>query len=270
MSLTLLNIDEVASLLRLSRDTVYRLAASGKLPGKKVGRAWRFAEEEIEEYVAREFVSRGKADQTRKDLRDIEVNLSKELNDRDVLIRQTNAQLEKEVADRKRIESYLRAIFETINDGLIIAGRDGNFVHFNRAAEEILGMGMTESQPEAWADHCDVFLDEGRTICPTNRLPLTRALQGEVVEHQELYIKNAILDAPIWVVVRSAPILDEAGNIDGGVVIFHDITDLKQAAKDYDLNVQRLEKLIDLIPSKCFTDNRVEESSSPVEGALVS
>jgi len=51
VSLELLTIEEVMDLLRVSRDTVYRLAASGKLPGRKIGRAWRFPKDEIESYV---------------------------------------------------------------------------------------------------------------------------------------------------------------------------------------------------------------------------
>jgi excisionase family DNA binding protein len=43
--------DEVAAILRVSRDTVYRLSARGELPGRKVGRIWRFPKSAIEEYL---------------------------------------------------------------------------------------------------------------------------------------------------------------------------------------------------------------------------
>ena len=42
---------EVAKLLRVSRDTVYRLAARGELPGRKIGRIWRFPKDAIQEYL---------------------------------------------------------------------------------------------------------------------------------------------------------------------------------------------------------------------------
>jgi excisionase family DNA binding protein len=42
-----LNADEAARILRVSRKTLYRLAASGELRGRKVGREWRFTEDEI-------------------------------------------------------------------------------------------------------------------------------------------------------------------------------------------------------------------------------
>ncbi len=51
MGLELLTVSEVMDLLRMSRDTVYRLAARGQLPGRKVGRAWRFPKDVIEAYL---------------------------------------------------------------------------------------------------------------------------------------------------------------------------------------------------------------------------
>jgi len=42
---------EVAELFRVSRETVYRLAARGKLPAQKVGRVWRFPRHAIEEFA---------------------------------------------------------------------------------------------------------------------------------------------------------------------------------------------------------------------------
>ena len=38
---------ELASLLRLTEATIYKLASSGKLPGFKIGDSWRFEIDEI-------------------------------------------------------------------------------------------------------------------------------------------------------------------------------------------------------------------------------
>ena len=43
--------EEVADLLRVSRETIYRLAARGELPAQKVGRVWRFPRHAIEEFA---------------------------------------------------------------------------------------------------------------------------------------------------------------------------------------------------------------------------
>lgn len=46
-----LTVDEVASLLRLTRVTIYRMAKAGDIPALKVGKVWRFPEEEVEAWI---------------------------------------------------------------------------------------------------------------------------------------------------------------------------------------------------------------------------
>ena len=47
----ILSIDEVAKYLRLSRTTVYRMAATGDLPGHKLGKHWRFRQSAIDAWL---------------------------------------------------------------------------------------------------------------------------------------------------------------------------------------------------------------------------
>ncbi|MCA8008619.1 MULTISPECIES: helix-turn-helix transcriptional regulator [Burkholderiaceae] len=48
----ILTINEVAAYLKASRRTVYRLAASGKLPAFKLGGTWRFRRGELDQWIA--------------------------------------------------------------------------------------------------------------------------------------------------------------------------------------------------------------------------
>lgn len=48
----ILTIREVAVYLKLNEKTTYRLVAEGKIPGFKVGGAWRFRLSEIERWIA--------------------------------------------------------------------------------------------------------------------------------------------------------------------------------------------------------------------------
>lgn len=45
--------DEVAALLKIHVKTVYRLARQGVLPGRQIGRHWRFSRAEILALVCR-------------------------------------------------------------------------------------------------------------------------------------------------------------------------------------------------------------------------
>lgn len=47
----ILTLQEVAEYLKLAEKTAYRLAAEGKLPGFKVGGAWRFKREDLEAWI---------------------------------------------------------------------------------------------------------------------------------------------------------------------------------------------------------------------------
>ena len=49
---TILTIKDVADYLKVNERTIYRLAASGELPGFKVGNSWRFKQSELEQYIA--------------------------------------------------------------------------------------------------------------------------------------------------------------------------------------------------------------------------
>ncbi len=45
-----------ANLLRVSSKTVLRLARSGEIPGRKIGREWRFAREALMEHLTKAVV----------------------------------------------------------------------------------------------------------------------------------------------------------------------------------------------------------------------
>ncbi|ADH62004.1 DNA binding domain protein, excisionase family [Allomeiothermus silvanus DSM 9946] len=45
-----MTLEEVAKMLRVSEQTIYELARSGNLPGRKVGREWRFLKHSILEW----------------------------------------------------------------------------------------------------------------------------------------------------------------------------------------------------------------------------
>lgn len=50
----ILTLQEVAEYLKLAEKTAYRLAAEGKLPGFKVGGAWRFKREDLEAWIEKQ------------------------------------------------------------------------------------------------------------------------------------------------------------------------------------------------------------------------
>jgi len=58
MNSEVLTVQEVANYLRVDIRTVYRLAKSGDIPCKKIGRQWRFNRDDIRELVSRNLLNK--------------------------------------------------------------------------------------------------------------------------------------------------------------------------------------------------------------------
>ena len=48
---SVMTIDELARYLKLSKSTLYKLAQAGRVPGKKVGKHWRFRKDAIDRWL---------------------------------------------------------------------------------------------------------------------------------------------------------------------------------------------------------------------------
>lgn len=62
MDTDIMTIKEVASYLKITEKTTYRLTADGEIPGFKVGGAWRFRKREIDAWIEKRLKSGGKSD----------------------------------------------------------------------------------------------------------------------------------------------------------------------------------------------------------------
>lgn len=51
MTSDIMTIKELSQYLKLTEKTAYRIAAERKLPGFKVGGAWRFRKKEIDKWI---------------------------------------------------------------------------------------------------------------------------------------------------------------------------------------------------------------------------
>jgi len=46
-----MTIDDLAGYLQLSKSSLYKLAQSGKVPGQKIGKHWRFRKDTIDAWL---------------------------------------------------------------------------------------------------------------------------------------------------------------------------------------------------------------------------
>jgi PAS domain S-box-containing protein len=131
--------------------------------------------------------------------------------------------------ETKRQKELLQLILGSIADGVVVADSNGKFLLFNAAAEQVLGLGATDTTPDQWSDRYGSYLPDAATLYPPNELPLVRAMRGESVDAAEVFIRNAKVPDGRLLSITGRPLRGEDGALQGGVVVFHDVTLQKRA-----------------------------------------
>ena len=101
-------------------------------------------------------------------------------------IRDVTARKITEMALRHKT-SILQCVLDSIGDGVVVADTKGKFLLFNRAAEQILKMGQTDTLPDQWQQRYGLFQPDTVTPIPKDDIPLVRAIKGENVDRAELF-----------------------------------------------------------------------------------
>ena len=147
--------------------------------------------------------------------------------------KQTEVRLEaqvSEVADsRQALETQklmLRSVLNSMVEGLVVTDERGNFVLWNPAAKEILGLGPASLSPTDPSGHYGTFLPDMITPFPNEQNPLLLAIAGEV-SSAVMFIRNPGLERGAWIESNGAPLRDREGAVRGGVLAFRDITQRK-------------------------------------------
>ena len=119
----------------------------------------------------------------------------------------------------------LQLILDSMTDGVAVADAQGQFLVFNRAAEEILGVDAGNTGPQGWSDRYGLFLTDGTTQYPSTELPLARAIRGEEVTNVEMITRNPRRPEGAWLKVSARPLQDPQGVLQGGIALFSDVTE---------------------------------------------
>ena len=132
--------------------------------------------------------------------------------------------LAQELARERRL---LSSILASLNDGIVVAERDGKCLLFNPQAEKILGRGPRDVDPKTWAHDYGVF-DSNRTdyLSPADN-PLLRAMAGEEPPYAEVFVRNEAV-AGSTVTMTGRPLGGEYNDIRGGVAVLRDVTQQRE------------------------------------------
>jgi PAS domain S-box-containing protein len=146
--------------------------------------------------------------------------------------------------ETKRQKDLLELILASMSDGVVVADKNGKFLLFNPAAEQILGLGATDATPDQWVDRYGVYHPDGLTPYGPNELPLARAIRGEAVDSVEIFVRHAGKPDGALVSITGRPLKDDRGVLRGGVVVMHDVTVQRHAEKGLRQSEERFRLLV--------------------------
>ena len=122
-------------------------------------------------------------------------------------------------------DSTVLSILNSINDGVVIADRDGNLLDLNPAARSILGMGARQRPPGNWTQTFGARGADGETEVEADDMPLTKACRGEKFSNQ-LTLYRTPEQEDMILSLNGQGLFDASGQQLGGVVTFRDVTDV--------------------------------------------
>ena len=154
---------------------------------------------------------------------------------------QVTRQLEATVNQLQSQNNLMDVIFHSISDGVIVVDKEGEFLLFNPVAEEIVGIGAVEEVPEEWGDVYGTFYPDKVTPFPGTELPLSKAIQGEMTNNVEVFIRNQNRPNGVFISASGRPLYDKTGDLIGGVVVFHNISQLKKDREQLEAVVSDLQ-----------------------------
>jgi len=141
----------------------------------------------------------------------------------------------------------LESAIHDLSDGFMISDRDGGILCFNAAAQRILGLERLDVGPDDRTRVYGCHLPDTVTPFPAERLPLARALRGEVVTDVEIFVRNEHVPSGVWISASAAPWRNGDGGVCGGVVVFRDITSQKRSLEDIERLSSAVEQTADAV-----------------------
>ena len=131
--------------------------------------------------------------------------------------------LEQEVGQQR---SLLAGVLSGMSDAVVATDVEGRVVLVNEAGRRAFG----ERAPlQRSAANESVYLPDKQTLCPTEDLPVARALRGEIVRDMEVFVRSAEYPEGRFYSLNATPLLDSEGLVCGAVAVGRDVSDLRAA-----------------------------------------
>ena len=150
------------------------------------------------------------------------------------VLEKANQNLAEQVGETKKIKSeleqersFLKAILNSLADGVVACDRNGILAIFNPASQNIFGT-LKPLDSQKWSEHYNLYYPDGKTYLKPEDIPLAKAFAGETFTDLEL-ITIPSDSSPMILRANGCPIIDSDGDKLGAVVTVKNITEREEA-----------------------------------------
>jgi signal transduction histidine kinase/DNA-binding response OmpR family regulator len=165
-----------------------------------------------------------------RQLTSLNVTLEERVAERSAAAEQRAAELARSKEALEKQTRILQSILDSMSDGVIVADETGRIIVFNPAAAHLLRVAAGDTLTRDWTLRHGVYLRDMVTEYPNDDFPLRRAVRGEAVRGDLMFVLGD--QGPgqgIWLSVDATPLTGEDGVVHNGVAIFRNITASKRA-----------------------------------------
>lgn len=118
--------------------------------------------------------------------------------------------------------NFFRELVTKLPYGVITTDSQGQFVYWNAYAHELLPTGPVAEPMDLWPTTYKVYSDSYLTrLMDADDLPLAKAVRGEMVESQKLFIKRDD-DSVLTLNCSAIPLYSGDMMLEGTIIIFYD------------------------------------------------
>jgi PAS domain S-box-containing protein len=167
-------------------------------------------------------------------------------------------------AKLEREQMMFQSILDHVGDGVVAVDGQGRFLLWNHRAEELLGTGAADIAPADWPSHYGLYRAPNDTLLELEELPLMRALQGETVRNQDLYIRHNRQATGRWISVIARPLGNPEQEIFGAVAVLVDIEEARRLKEHREMQAGELEKIGRLTLIAQIVDTVTHRLSQPL------
>jgi signal transduction histidine kinase len=169
--------------------------------------------------------------QAQADLRVLNETLEQRVAERSAAAEERARDLARSEAALRQQTSILQSILNSMGDGVIVADATGRILLSNPAAQGLIRAGLGKVDTDDSTERFKSYLPDTMTAYPNNQHPLMRAIHGEVIDGAEIFLRQSDSSEGVWLAATGRPLIDEKGKIQGGVVVYRDMTARRQMEK---------------------------------------